>query len=99
METEMLDGSKKEEGAMKEEERELGEQEKEKIQGKQEKEAKLGEEQCFICDAPAVFNCPACSQVPICENHQDYHQAKLIFTMQCCVYKTKVELLYRQHHN
>merc|ERR1719300_753589 len=59
---------------MKEEDRELGEQEKEEIQGKQEKEAKLGEKQCFICDAPAVFNCPACSQVLICENHQDYHQ-------------------------
>ena len=80
METEMLDGSKKEEGAMKEEDRGLGKQEKEEIQGKKgEEEAKLGEEQCFICDAPAVINCPACSQVPTCENHQDYHQAKLYF--------------------
>ena len=64
----------------------VGEQEKEEMkQG--EKEAKLGEEQCFICDAPAVFNCPACSQVPICEHHQDYHQAKLISTVQCCVHE------------
>ena len=31
-------------------------------------------EQCFICDAPADFNCPAC-QVPICKHHRDYHQA------------------------
>ena len=34
-------------------------------------------EQCFICDAPADFNCPAC-QVPICKHHRDYHQAGII---------------------
>jgi len=75
METEMLDSSKKEERAMEEEKADRGlvEEEKKGILGKEEKEAKLVE-QCFICDAPAVFNCPACSQVPICEHHQDYHQ-------------------------
>ena len=71
METEMLDSCKKADRGVGEEEN-LGEQ---------EKEARLGE-QCFICDAPAVFNCPACSQVPICQHHQDYHKAKPIFTMQ-----------------
>ena len=83
METEMLDSSKKKERAMKEEKEDRGvvEEEKEEILVKQEKEVKLGE-QCFICDAPAVFNCPACSQVPICEHHQDYHQARSIFTVQ-----------------
>ena len=82
METEMLDSSKKEERAMKEEKEGRGvvEEEKEAKLGKQEKEVKLGE-QCFICDAPAVFNCPACSQVPICEHHQEYHQARPIFTV------------------
>ena len=35
------------------------------------------QEQCFICDAPADFNCPAC-QVPICKHHRDYHQAGTI---------------------
>ena len=49
--------------------------------GEQKKEVKVGE-QCFICDAPAVFNCPACSQVPICEHHQDYHQANPISHLQ-----------------
>ena len=44
-----------------------------KTQEKLEKE----KEQCFICDAPADFNCPAC-QVPICEHHRDYHQAGTI---------------------
>ena len=71
MDTEMLDSCKIADMGVGEEEKKLGEQ---------EKEAKLGD-QCFICDAPAVFNCPACSQVPICEHHQDYHQAKPIFTM------------------
>ena len=83
METEMLDSSKKKERAMEEEKADRGlvEEEKKGILGKEEKEAKLVE-QCFICDAPAVFNCPACSQVPICEHHQDYHQARPIFSVQ-----------------
>ena len=74
METGMLDSSKKTD-------RGVVEGEKEENLGEQEKEARLGE-QCFICDAPAVFNCPACSKVPICEHHQDYHQARPIFSVQ-----------------
>ena len=79
----MLSSSKKDERAMEEEKADRGmvEEEKEEILGKGVKEAKQGE-QCFICDAPAVFNCPACSQVPICEHHRDYHQARPIFSVQ-----------------
>jgi len=51
-----------------------------KTQEKLEKE----KEQCFICDAPADFNCPAC-QVPICEHHRDYHQDPI--TGQCFPFK------------
>ena len=49
-------------------------QRKEVIEVQVEKEEEVVE-QCFICDAPATSKCSACSQVPICKNHQEYHQA------------------------
>ena len=71
---EALEASKAEvEREMVVEKKEVVEQQRKEVMEVEHKEVMV--EQCFICDAPATSKCSACSQVPICKNHQEYHQA------------------------
>ena len=57
------------------EKKEVVEQQRKEVMEVQVDKEEVVVEQCFICDAPATSKCSACSQVPICKNHQEYHQA------------------------
>ena len=57
------------------EKKEVVEQQRKEVMEVQVEKEEVVVEQCFICDAPATSKCSACSQVPICKNHQEYHQA------------------------
>ena len=73
---EALEASKAEvEGDMVVEKKEVVEQKRKEMMEIQVEKEEVVVEQCFICDAPATSKCSACSQVPICKNHQEYHQA------------------------
>ena len=57
------------------EKKEVVEQQRKEVMEVHVEKEEVVVEQCFICDAPATSKCSACSQVPICKNHQEYHQA------------------------
>ena len=72
---EALEASKVEVVVVQVEKKEVVEQQRKEVMEVQVEKEEVVVEQCFICDAPATSKCSACSQVPICKNHQEYHQA------------------------
>ena len=72
---EALEASKVEVVVVQVEKKEVVEQQRKEVMVVQVEKKEVVVEQCFICDAPATSKCSACSQVSICKNHQEYHQA------------------------